>query len=154
MPASTPTLIRRRFIPNETITLNDEVLRADGEVILTRWKVLSPVHDFDNGRSCYFLKRGFKLSRFYRGGEPCDYIYCDLIEAEATPDGYIFSDLLIDLFVYDSGFVRVVDVGEVADALDQGLISVDMAKKALRLLDSLLEIIYSGKFGELSRFLE
>ena len=149
-----PTLIRRRFIPDETITLNDEVLRADDSVILTKWKVLHPVHDFDSGRSCYFLKKGYKLSRFYRDSAPCDYVYCDLINVEAVENGYIFSDLLIDVFVYDSGFVKVVDVGEVSDALDQSLICVDMAKKALRLLDNLLEIIYSGEFRELSRVLE
>ena len=150
----TPTLIRRRFIPDETIALNDEILLANGDFILTNWKVLHPVHDFDSGRSCYFLKKGFKLSRFYRDGEPLDFIYCDLIETEVTEDGYVFSDLLIDVLVYDSGFVKVADVGEVSDALDRNLISVDTAKKALRLLDSLLEIIYSGKFGELTCFLE
>ncbi|MCL2462444.1 MAG: DUF402 domain-containing protein [Defluviitaleaceae bacterium] len=149
-----PTLTRRRFIPNESIPLNDEIIRADGEIILTKWNVLHPVHDFDNGRSCYFLKKGFKLSRFYRGDKPLDYIYCDMIDAEPAGGGYIINDLLIDVLVYDSGFVKVVDVGEVSDALDDGLISVDMAKKALRLLDNLLETIYSGRFRELSQFLE
>ncbi|MCL2352487.1 MAG: DUF402 domain-containing protein [Firmicutes bacterium] len=149
-----PTLIRRRFIPDETITLHDEVLRADGEVVLTRWKTLSPVHAFDGGRSCYFLNRGFKLSRFYRDGAPFDYIYCDLIETSAAPGGYVFTDLLIDVLVYDSGFVKILDVGEVCDALDRGLIGVDTAKKAMRLLDGLLGIIYSGGFGELARMLE
>ena len=40
----------------------------------------------------------------------------------------------------------MVDIGEVSDALERGLIDISLAKKALDITDNLLNIIYSGKF--------
>ena len=55
---------------------------------------------------------------------------------------------MADVKIYPDGKVEVVDIDEIADSLDKGIITVESAKKALRQLDSLLRIIYSGKIGE------
>ncbi len=150
-----PKLYRKRFIPNELIYLkDDEILRVTDEVVVTRWRTLKKRSDFTHGVSCYFLNEGFKISKFYNGDE-CIYIYCDIIETEIhrDTDEYIFKDLLIDVIVYENGFVKVVDVAEIADALDEGLITSGQAKYALRTLDRLLDIIYSKQFDGYIKFL-
>lgn len=38
--------------------------------------------------------------------------------------------------------------------LDEGVITEDVVKKCLRRLEKLLEIIYGGKFGGLTKYLE
>ena len=51
-------LYRKRFIPNELISLHkDEVIYANEELILTRWDTLKPRADFSHGISAYFLKK-------------------------------------------------------------------------------------------------
>ena len=78
------------------------------------------------------------------------YWYCDIVEAERSDGGYVFNDLLADVIVTPDGTVKVLDVGEIADALDLALITTAQAKIALRVLDRLLKIIYGGRFGELT----
>lgn len=154
---SLPALYRRRYIPDETVRLqDDEILSVSDEIILTRWKALKPRKDFTHGRSCYFMKRGFKISYFIDEHECRIYTYCDIIETvfNEAENAYTFNDLLVDVIIYDNGFVKVLDLGEIADALEQELITVETAKKSLRLLDELLALIYSGRFSELSRYLE
>ena len=75
------------------------------------------------------------------------YYYCDIIDVSRDEDdgSYIISDLLADVIVYKNGAVKVVDLEEIADALDMGLIDCDLAKKALRRLSELLGIIYTKR---------
>ena len=51
-------------------------------------------------------------------------------------------------------FLKVVDLAELADMLDEGVITEDVVKKCLRRLEKLLHIIYEGKFEELTKYLE
>lgn len=132
-------LYRKRFIPTEVVPLkDDEVLFANEEKIVTKWKTLKPRPDFAWGISCYDLKNSYKISRFMDHQNHLVYYYCDIIQWEQTEDGYLFSDLLADVIIYSSGVIRVVDLAEIADALDQGLITEEQAKTALRILDRLL----------------
>lgn len=150
-------LYRRRFIPDETVFLkDDQILYHDDEVLITKWKVLRPKASFDHGTSCYFLNEGYKISKFYDENNELVYYYCDIIETtfDAAENAYIFSDLLVDVIIYADGFVEVADVRELADALEEGIISQQMLKEALIRLDRLLHIIYQKKFPELIRFLE
>ena len=40
-------LYRRRFIPEETVFLKDDIIeKADGDIIITRWKTLKPRKEF------------------------------------------------------------------------------------------------------------
>ena len=137
-------LYRKRFIPEEVVPLkDDEILFADETKIITKWKTLKPRPDFAWGISCYDLQNSYKISRFLDHNNHLVYYYCDIIEWEKTEDGYLFSDLLADVIIYPNGVVRVVDLAEIADALDEKKITEAQAKKALRILDQLLRRIES-----------
>lgn len=154
---SKPLLYRQRIIPKEIIQLkDDEILFADENKIVTRWNTLRPKEEFDHGCSCYFLKEGFKVSKFYKKDGTLIYWYCDIISYSYNEDdnSYIFTDLLADVLVYPNGRVEVVDVDEIADAIEDGTLTKDQMIPALRSLDRLLRIIYAGDFGKLKRDLE
>jgi len=150
-----PKLYRKRFIPSEEVFLkDDEVVICNDEIIATKWKTLKQRSDFTHGGSVYFLKRGFKVSNIYKDKELI-YTYCDIIETKfnEAENKYIFSDLLVDVIIYPDGFVKVVDLAEISQALDEDLITIEQTKKALSVLDELLEIIYSGNLDELKKHL-
>lgn len=152
-----PQLSRRRYIPFETVKLkDDEILICDDEILITKWRTLKPRSDFVRGYSCYFLKKGFKLSKYIDEKNESKFIYCDIIETFYIHEKneYIFNDLLIDVLVYNDGFVKVLDLDEVGEALEMGLITLGQAKMALSLTNELLCIIYSNGFDELSRYLK
>ncbi len=148
---SFPKLYRKRLIPNECILLKDDkILLWTDELIITQWNVLKPRHDFTHGTSIYFLKQGYKISRFMTAKDELYYIYCDIIDAEfVSEDEFVVTDLLADVIVYPDNRIRVVDIGELGEALESGLLSVDQLKLALHRLDALLEKIYRGKLDVL-----
>ena len=156
MPESTK-LYRKRIIPEECILLKDDkILYQDEHIIVTGWHTLKPRKDLHHGYSCYFLKEGYKVSKFYREDNSLLYWYCDIVEYDyhQDTDTYIITDLLVDVIVYPDGFVKVVDVDELVTALDDKLISEDTLKKSLVNLNSLLEIIYTGDFDRLKSHIE
>ena len=147
-----PILYRKRIIPEEIILLDkDEVLYLDDEHIVTRWNAIRPKKILHHGCSCYFLKEGYKVSKFYREDGTLMYWYCDIIDYtyDKKDNSYVFTDLLADVLIYPDGRVKVVDVGEIADALTDGTLSVEKMIPALRSLDKLLKIIYSGEFSKI-----
>lgn len=146
-------LFRKRLIPEECILLkDDEIIYADDRIIVTKWRTLHPKKNFDHGMSCYFLKEGYKVSRFIKpDGNPI-YWYCDIVDYEYPDDTtLIIRDLLADVLVYPDGFVKVMDIDEFGEALDRGLLDADGVKRALHSLAALLDIIYSGKFETLTQ---
>lgn len=146
---SQPKLYRKRYIPNEKLLLKDDIIvTIDTDKVITKWNVLSPVHPFTHGVSCYFINEGFKVSKFLDDHNELVYWYCDIIETEydEKENSYTFSDLLIDVIIEKNGFVKVVDLDEIAQALDKGLFNDDLIKKAVTRADKLLGLIYSGKF--------
>ncbi len=150
-------LYRKRIIPDECILLeNDEILYQDPEAIVTKWTTIRPKKTLHHGYSCYFPERGFKVSKFYDHEGNLISWYCDIIDYTytETDNTYIFTDLLIDVIVYPDGFVRVVDLDELADAARDGLISPQQLQLALRRTEKLLSIIYKGAFGKLQKFIE
>lgn len=150
-------LYRKRLIPEECILLeDDEVLYIDSEVIITKWNTLHPKKTLHHGYSCYFLERGFKVSKFYDHDGNLISWYCDIITHTYDPDTntYVFTDLLVDVIVYPDGFVRVVDLDELADAQRDGLLTTEEMQKALRRTDKLLSLIYKGAFGKLQKYIE
>ena len=150
-------LYRKRIIPEECILLkDDEVLYHDSEVIITKWNTIHPKKTLHHGYSCYFLERGFKVSKFYDHDGNLISWYCDIISYsyEEEDNTYTFTDLLVDVIVYPDGFVRVVDLDELADAARDGLISAEQMQLALRRTDKLLSVIYKGAFGKLQKYIE
>lgn len=144
-------LYRKRFIPDELKLLKDDkILYMDEDIILTSWTTLKPRSDFASGISAYYRKEGFKISRHYGADGSFTRWYCDIIMESKTENGLVFSDLLIDVVIFPDGTVRVVDLDEAADALEQGLITAEMLTQALRSTDKLLSYIHQGRFSELT----
>ncbi len=168
-------LYRRRLIPDECILLKDDrILSFEGGRLITSWDVLRPKKVLHHGISCFFFDDGIKLSKFYDKNNDLIYWYTDIIDAQlkkknsadeipfhdlvSTPleegDSLIVTDLLADILIYPDGFVKVVDLGEISDALTRGLLDTGRAAYALRITDTTLEDIYAGRFVEKQRFLE
>lgn len=146
--ADKPILYRKRLIPNECIRLDqDEVLFRNEQVLVTRWHTIRPKKELDHGVSCFLLNKGWKISQFLNRKDELICWYCDIIEHtyEAKTDTYVFTDLLADVLLYPSGAIRVVDLDEIADALEQQLLEQNQVCLCMRRLDALLRDIYAGK---------
>lgn len=154
---SEPILYRKRIIPEECILLKDDKILFQGkEIIVTGWNSLKPKRELHHGYSCYYLNEGFKVSKFLRHDDSLMFWYCDIVEYEyfQETNTYIVTDLLADVEVSPDGFVKVVDLDELAEALENRLISEETLKKALLQLNNLLKIIYVGDFGRLQAPIE
>lgn len=144
-----PILYRDRLIPKESVQLkNDILLYQDNNIIITKWHALKPRKTLSHGFSCYYLNKGYKISCFYGHENQLLYWYCDIITCDYDPNTnvYHFTDLLADVIIYPDGFVKVVDLEELSDALNSNLISIKQLQDALYQLSSLLNIIYQGNF--------
>ena len=144
-----PLIYRKRYIPFETIDISgDELLFISDEILITRWNSIKPRTDFSKGVSFTFLNEGFKISRYYDHSGKFLYWYCDIIEMQYVEkeDAYTLVDLLLDVKVMADGTLKVLDADELAEALEQNLISNRQACEALRTLDSILKMICRGEF--------
>ena len=151
------TLYRKRLIPEECVKLKDDViLWADDDRIVTKWNTLKPKKDLHHGYSCYFLNEGFKVSKFYKEDGTLLYYYCDIVTYDFNDDKteLVVTDLLADVIIYPDGFVKVVDIDEMVQCLDEGKIDLNLLKVSLTQLDKLLNIIYEDKFDTLTTFIE
>lgn len=147
-----PMLYRRRFIPNEIIHLKDDIILVmEKDLIITKWVTLHPRKDISRGISAFYLDKGFKVSKIYDRNNKLVYWYCDIIQVNKASDKntVIIEDLLIDVIIYEDGTIRILDIDELSDALDQGLITQAETTNALRILNNLLQIIYEGNFDTL-----
>ena len=144
------TLFRKRLIPDECVSLKDDIIIHQDDSHIISWKTFHPKAEFSHGISYYLINDGFKVSKFYKEDNSLAYIYCDIIDTayDAGTDTYVFTDLLADVIIENSGFVRVVDLDELADAASAKLISDAMLVNALHKLDKLLKTIYDGTFNE------
>lgn len=152
-----PVLYRRRLIPDECIPLKDDlILECNEEHIVTSWNAIRPKKDLHHGFSCYFLREGFKVSKFYYEDGRLLYWYCDIVSFDYSPSDnrLMVTDLLADVIVYPDGFVKVVDLDELVTALESRSITLDTLKSCLNRLDRLLKIIYSGNFSKLTSHIE
>lgn len=150
-------IYRKRIIPDECILLkDDQILEITESTILTKWNTLKPRRDFHHGYSCYFLKPGYKISKFYREDNSLLYWYCDIVDYSYHEQerSLVVTDLLADVVIYPDGYVRVLDIDELALALEKNLCEPATVTQALRKLDGLLNIIYDDKFDTLSTKIE
>ena len=155
-----PILYRRRIIPPECVLLKDDiVLYYDENKIITKWNALHPkpgLHHVHHGFSCYFLRDGFKISKFYRADNTLLYHYCDIITSEydTAKNELTVTDLLADVVVYPDSFIKVIDLDEFVTALEAGTLTLPNLKQALLSLDKLLLLIYAGKLDTLTADIE
>ena len=150
-------LYRKRIIPAECILLKDDIiLYRDSDIIVTKWNALKPKKDLHHGFSCYILKDEFKISKFYCADNTLLYWYCDIISYtyNEETDTFVFTDLLADVILFPDGRVKVVDLGEIADALGAGSITTEQVRDALYKLSKLLSIIYKNEFDSIKINLE
>lgn len=125
-----PILYRRRLIPEECVLLKDDriLLHADN-ILVTSWQALKPRKDLHHGYSCYFFKEGYKISKFYAADNTLLYYYCDIIthDYNEKTNTLIVTDLLADVIIYPDGFVKVVDLAEISQALSANLLTIPPA---------------------------
>ena len=144
-----PVLLRKRYLPDEIVDISgDEMLFRNDNLLVTRWKSIKPRSDFYGGISYTFLNAGFKLGKIYNAEGIFQFWYCDIIDVlyDKEKDIYTFDDLLVDIKIMPDGIVKILDTDELAEALEKSMISVGQACKALRIMDKLLRLVYSGKF--------
>lgn len=145
-------LYRQRIIPAECILLKDDIIvEQNDEFIITKWKTLNPKPSFSHGCSCYFLREGVKVSKIYRSDNTLYHWYCDIVDYSFGPEegALTVTDLLADVIVRPGEGVRVVDLDELAEAMEHGLITKEQMISCLRSLDHLLTLIYRDKFDRL-----
>lgn len=151
-----PILYRKRLIPEECVLLKDDIiLSCNEDIIVTKWNALKPKKDLHHGYSCYFLKEGYKVSKFYQEDNSLLYWYCDIVDYEyqKKDNRLVVTDLLADVLIYPDGFVKVVDIDEMVICLNEQKISLEQLKHSLTQLDKLLQIIYDGRFETLTRYI-
>lgn len=157
MPNENPMQIyRKRHIPSECVLLKDDVIVEKGDdFILTTWRTINPKTHFDHGSSCYLLNEGLKISKFYKPDGSLLFWYCDIVEYEwnAAKDVLTVTDLLADVILYPDGRMKVVDLDELAEALERELITQKQMTAGLRRLHHLLSLIYRDKFDRLQTLL-
>ncbi len=144
-----PSIFRTRFIPFETVDISsDELLFRDDDILITRWKAIKPRADISGGISYTFLNEGIKISRFYDAEKKFAYWYCDIIDVQYDRDSdkYTLIDLLLDVKLMPDGTMKVLDADELAEALEEGLITQEQACRSLKKMDSILRKVYSNSF--------
>ena len=145
-------LYRRRLIPSECILLKDDIiLEQNDEFIITKWNTIHPKPDFSHGCSCYFLREGIKVSKIYREDGSLVYWYCDIVDFsfEESTETLTVTYLLADVILYPEGRMEVVDLDELAEAMERELITKEQMTTCLRNLNHLLSMIYRDKFDRL-----
>lgn len=150
-------IYRRRIIPAECILLKDDlIVMQDDEVIITKWNTINPKTAFSHGCSCFFLKDGIKVSKIYRSDNSLLHWYCDIVEYAFDPaeNAMTFTDLLADVIVHPDGVTKVVDLDELAEAMEKNLITKEQMTFCLRSLNHLLSLIYRDKFDRLQSRLD
>lgn len=151
------SLYRRRYEPEETIFLKDDViLFQDEHTIISKWNSLKPRKDIACGVSAYLMDENIKVSKVMDHDGNLVYWYCDIIDTIHNPEenSYIFCDLLVDVLVYENGQTKVIDLDELGDALENGQITKEQAVLALRAANRLLSTIYAGGFSRYQKLLE
>lgn len=144
-----PIILRKRYIPSEIIDISgDELLLRDDNLLVTRWKPIKERQDISGGMSFTFLKEGYKVSKFFGASGEFKYWYCDIINVlyEELQDRYTLVDLLVDVKIMPDGQVEVLDLDELAEALEKNIITKEETVKSLYTLNKILKMVYEGKF--------
>ena len=150
-------IYRKRIIPEDFILLKDDVIVAqDEETLITKWNTLNPKTAFSHGCSCFFLKEGIKVSKVYRSDNSLLRWYCDIVDFsfDLEEESMTYTDLLADVIIDSEGIVKVVDLDELAEAMEHDWITKEQGILCLRNLNHLLSLIYRDKFDRLQARLD
>lgn len=152
-----PKLFRKRLIPNECVELKDDViLDMNDDILVTSWRTLKPRKDFHHGYSCFFFKDGIKVSKFLREDGSLYYYYCDIVTFDEDKDNNVLTviDLLADVTVDPDGRMNVLDLDELCEARETGLITDDQFFLSVKQLGGLITCIQQGEFNKYTDILE
>lgn len=152
-----PTLYRKRLIPFECVKLKDDcILYLDSDILVTSWKTLKPRKDFHHGCSCYYFNDGIKISKFYREDNTLLYWYCDIVsfQYDAVQNSLTITDLLADVIIRPDYSVSVLDIDELCEAREKGLIDEAQFFKSVKNLGFLINIIEKNEFEAYTAILE
>ncbi len=152
----TITLTYKR-LPNRVNYFKQQLLYEDERVIVTsqRVKPSSPiilngetVLD-DNYTAIWFVFTGlwYDIGKIYNLKDEWTGYYCDIMKpVKRSPDQFEIVDLFLDLWVTPNGNYEIQDEDEFETALEEGIISTELAEKARHALDDLISEVVSGKF--------
>lgn len=139
-----PTMYRQRLIPFEINDISkDNVIYRDNELIATKWNVINPKVEFQNGISFYLLNQKIKISvLFLENGNFVKY-YCEVVDVQYNQemDQYKFLDLLVDIDVFKNGKYEVRDEDELEVALNDKLITLEQKDEVLTILEKMIVMI-------------
>lgn len=134
-------ILRRRYIPDEVVDIsNDLIVFLDENLIVTKWEPIKKRDDIGRGVSFTFLKEGYKISKIFDKDDNFRFYYCDIINTEVIEGGYQFNDLLVDLKIYPDDTIEVLDIEELDEALEKGLITEAIKQEALEKLEKLKNV--------------
>ncbi|MGP1433173.1 MAG: DUF402 domain-containing protein [Catonella sp.] len=144
------TVTRRRYIPDEIITLNhDTIYYVSDELIVSGWKAIRLRPDISGGFSAYYPKLGIKTSKLFDGNGDLLYWYNDISELAFNGNDINFTDLLIDLIVFPDNSIKILDLDEFAEAIEKNYITKEQEIKALNSFHTLLDYIYNNDYSKL-----
>ncbi len=152
-----PVLYRKRFIPDECVELKDDIiLKRTDSMIITKWSTLKKRKDISGGYSCYYLDRGYKVSKFLKEDGSLYCWYCDIITYECNKEAnsLLVIDLLADVKIFPNGLIKVVDLDELSEAFEKRLIDESLLKKSLLSLNRLLTEIYDSGIEPIAQPIE
>lgn len=152
-----PVIYRKRYIPEETVNLKDDLLcYRDEHMLITRWNTLKPRSDLAGGISLYLPDKNWKISRITDADGRLLRYYCDIIHTDyyKEKDEFIFTDLLVDVVIYPQGRYRVLDLDELGDALDASYIDAATVSEALHAANELIRCIEEGGFSHYTEIID
>lgn len=152
-----PVIYRKRYIPEETVNLKDDLLcYRDEHMLITRWNTIKPRNDIAGGISLYLPDKNWKISRITDAAGRLLHYYCDIIHTDyyKEKDEFIFTDLLVDVVVYPQGKYRVLDLDELGDALDASYIDAAAVSEALHAANGLIRCIEEGGFSHYTEIID
>ena len=145
-------IYRKRFIPDECILLKDDaILSFSSDKIITKWTSFNPRPHLMRGYSCYYLYDSIKLSKMIHSDNSFHW-YIDIADYsyDKEKNSLVMTDLLADVIIGDDSVIKVVDLDELSLAFEQRLITENLLKKSLCVLNRLLEELYSKGIGRIT----
>ncbi len=141
-------LYRKRYIPCEDNLLKDDIIIAKtDDFIITKWNVPKERDDFNKGYSILDFKNNIKFSKFLRDDELV-YYYVDIVDYEREENLCRSIDLLVDVIILPDNTVKVLDLDELEEAHENGLITMKQVFKSLKYTDEFLKRVYNNEISQ------